>query len=79
MAMRVDQARQERLLAEIENFAGVVRSDFIEIAYIDDPASFNHNCAILNRRAIHCYDCARANDHFSPVSAVYDRRKHRQK
>jgi hypothetical protein len=56
-----------------------VRSDFIEIAYIDDPASFNHNCAVLNRRAIHCYDCARANDHFFPVSAVYDRRKHRQK
>src|SRR6266516_4147924 len=69
MEMPVDQARQEHLLDKIENFAGVVLSECIESAYIDDPASFKRNCAVLNRRAIHCYDCARANDHFSPVSA----------
>ena len=38
MAMRVDQARNQRLLAKIDNFTGVARFDFVEQSNIDNGA-----------------------------------------
>src|SRR5207244_3885355 len=39
MAMRVDQARNECLLTEIDDFAGMVSIDFRKCSYIRDPIS----------------------------------------
>ena len=44
--------------------------------YLTDAIASDPHRAVFNRRAVHCDDTARANDHFPAVAAVYDRRKH---
>src|SRR5439155_26691499 len=75
MAMRVDQSRQQRLLAKIDNFTGVALFDLIKLPNIDNLISGNGDCAVLDGCSIHRHDCARTNDHLSAVAAVYDRRQ----
>ena len=77
--MRVDQPRNERLFTEIDDFAGMVSIDFRKCSDIRDPISFDCDGAVLDGRSIHRYDEACADNHFSAVAAVYDRRKYRWK
>src|SRR5262249_38149769 len=63
VAMRVYQPRQQRLLAKIDNFAGVARSDLGKLADIGNLISGNSDCAVLDGRGVHRHDSARANDH----------------
>src|SRR5262249_18745062 len=68
MAMRVNEAWQESLLAKIDYSAGVARFDLLKLFNIDDSVSGNRDRAILNRRSIHRYNGAGANDH-SPFTS----------
>ena len=77
MAMGIDQARQEHALAEIDQFI-ISGGNLRKFSNFDNAISADTNRAIRDRRAIHRDDNARANDHFSAVAAVYDRRKHTQ-
>src|SRR5437588_11937907 len=77
MAMGIDQARQEHALAEIDQFI-INGGNLRNFSNFDDAISADTNRAIRDRRAIHRNNNARANDHFSAVAAVYDRRKHTQ-
>ena len=61
--MRVDQPRQQRLLAKIDNFTGVAPFDLIKFRDIDNFISGNSHRAILDGRSIHRHDGAGANDH----------------
>src|SRR4030095_6950410 len=68
MTMRVNQARQENLLAKIDNLlAGIPCGDFGKFSDIDNSISENCDRAILNRRSIHRHDNAGAND-YSPFT-----------
>jgi hypothetical protein len=73
--MDVDQSWEQHLLAQIDDFAGVARPDFAERANIGNPIPFDCDRAVVDRRPIHGHDHARADDHFSLVAAVCDRRK----
>src|SRR2546421_1702664 len=61
--MRVDQPRQQRLLAKIDNFTGVAACDLIKFSDIINSIIGNSHRAILDRRSIHRHDGAGANDH----------------
>jgi hypothetical protein len=76
MAMCIDQAGKQRLLAKIGNFTGVARFDFIEQSNVDDSISFDRDGAVLDGRSIHRHNEAGADNHFPAVAAVYDRRKY---
>ena len=69
MTMRVDQSRQQRLLAKIDRFTGVTRFDLVKFPNIDDSISRNGDRAVLDGRTVHRHDCACTNDH-SPFTAV---------
>ena len=61
--MSVDQSRQERLLAKIDNFTGDVRFDLIEFPYIENLMSANNDHAIVDGRSIHRHDSPCTMDH----------------
>src|SRR4030095_2832560 len=64
MTVRVNQARQENLLAKIDNLlAGIPCGDIGKFSNIDNSISGNCDSAILNGRSIHRHDNAGANDH----------------
>src|SRR5260370_4472146 len=73
MAMRIDEARQERVIVKIDNFLGrMLLRDFREFANIRNPTSRNCDRAVLDRRSVHCHDRACANDHssISPLTTL---------
>ncbi len=64
MTMRVDQSGQQRLLAKVDSFLPrVSRGNPRKFSNINNSISGNRDGAVLNWRAIHCNDGARANDH----------------
>ena len=63
MAMRVDQSRQQRLVAKIDRFTGIARFDLIKLSNIDNAIFGNHDRAVVDGWSIHCHDRARTNDH----------------
>ena len=73
--MRVDQPRQERLLAKIDNFTSVAHLDLIKFPDIDDSILGNHDCAIVDGGSIHRHDGPRAKDHSACVAVLCEHRK----
>ena len=63
VAMGIDQAGQQRLLAKIDNFSPVARLDLVEPSNVDNPIPFNCNRAILDRRDIHRDNDTRVDNH----------------
>ena len=67
--MRVDQPRQQCLLAKVDNFFSCVAAgNFRKFSDIENTIAGDHDRAVLNRRTVHRHDGARADDHFSPVA-----------
>jgi hypothetical protein len=56
MAMRVDQAGQQYLFAQIENFAGMPASHVSKASDLRNLFSLNHDGAIIYRLALHRHD-----------------------
>src|SRR5438067_1771962 len=65
-------------MAEIDDSI-ISGADVRKISDVNDATIDHAHSAVFNRRAIHRDNDARANDHFSAVAAVYDRRKHSQR
>ena len=64
MAMRVDQPRQQRLVAKIDNFlTRMSLQDVGKFSNIEDPLSRNRDSAAFDRLTVHGHHVARANDH----------------
>src|SRR2546423_3466183 len=61
--MRVDQARQQRLFAKIDNVSSIALFDCVEGSNIDNLFAFNRNGAVLDWCAIHRHDDSCADNH----------------
>jgi hypothetical protein len=62
--MRIDQSRQQRLFAKIDNVPGVTRLDVIKSANADDPICRDSDRTVFDRCSVHRHNNARADNHW---------------